>query len=346
MKNINVEAAKMLEIAASDEFTDLLVSICDLCACETGAEAEFVAQWNLQCREPLYLSVKSKEKPQETEFDPVGKSHFAHWDYGNESGFLYFLHEDKKFTLSPATLETIETAVRINAEMAEKKCDWRSEAAIRILGINNHDILNTLSAVLGITQILEMNESSSVKVVQSVETINKLAVNFENTAKTLMRILRGEPIEYEKKPVDLTALYTALLNKNKKGYAYLQLALDFEVEAGISVNSDEKKLLLILSELLQNASDSFGNNENGGKINARIFTQNGDIVISVVDTGLGIDYDSQRYLTTKFFTRKFKRPGLGLTKIRRFAEDWGGKIFFSSVPAKGTSVEVRFPSVL
>jgi signal transduction histidine kinase len=343
----NAEIVKMLDIAASEEFTDLLAAICKVCscACDKQGDVRFVASWNVACRQPLFLLVKTGEKPVAIEFDPKDKSYFVQWSIGEESGFLYFCGDEEKFLLPESAISAIETGIRINVEAAVKKVEWGVEAATRILGITYHDVRNAFGTISGVAQLLEMDEGENERVSGSLSSINEILGNFDVQSKTLMYILRNEPINYENEPVDVSSLYNGVLVKNKRVYRYSQVELDFEVEENIKTRGDEPKIAQILSELLLNASDSFENSDKGGKITVRVFTRDSECVVSVKDTGFGIDYDSQRYLTTKFFTRKFKRPGLGLAKVRRFVEDWGGRFLFSSEPEKGTFVEAKFPIV-
>jgi signal transduction histidine kinase len=346
MEKLSVLIAKMLDVAASEEFTDLLVAISELCVCASeNSELEFVALWNLPCREPLYLRVKSGEKPTTIDFNPEDKSYFIKWTVSDESGVLYFVDDEKKFILPEHVISAIEIAVKVNVETSVKKVDWGIEAATRTLSIVHHNARNVFGTISGVSQLLEMDEIGNERICSSLNSINEVIANYDISSRTLMLILRNEPLSYEKDFVELSFAFNAVLNKNKRVYAYSQIDLEYDVEDNITTIGDEQKIMQIFSELLLNASDSFENSDKGGIISVKVFSDNSDCVISVKDTGFGIDYDSQRYLTTKFFTRKFKRPGLGLTKVRRFVEDWGGRFIFSSEPEKGTFVEVRFPTV-
>jgi signal transduction histidine kinase len=341
--DVNEKIIKMFDVAVNEEFTDLLSAISSVIvsACEKD-EIEFVALWNVPCRKPLFLRVKPNEKPDSTVFDPEGKSYFVKWDLCQESGYLYFDGDDK-FILLEYVINAIETAIKMNVETASKKVEWGVEAAARILGITYHDVRNAFGTVTGVMQLLEMDEAGNQKVQSRLSNINEILANFDDPNKTTMLILRNNPIIYKSDSVDIASVYDAILKKSKRVYAYSQIELDYDIENGLNTTGDEQKIMQILSELLFNASDAFENSEQGGKISVKVFKEFSNCVISVEDTGFGIDYDSQRYLTTKFFTRKFMRPGLGLTRVRRFVEDWGGYLQFVSEPGKGTSISAAFP---
>jgi signal transduction histidine kinase len=288
--------------------------------------------------------VKPKESPVEIDFDESGKSWFAKWKAGEESGFLYFAKERPAVT--EFVLDAISTAVRINAETTIKKVEWGVEAAARILGITDHDIRNTFGAITGTMQLLEMDNGENEKIKNCSNSIRDIFNRFDDANKTTMQILRKEQVAYESSIVDVSLIYNTILSKNKKVYSYSQVELDFNVAPNIKTKGDEYKITQILSELLFNAADSIEICEKGGKISVRISVVDSKCVITVEDTGFGMDYDSQRYLTMEFFTRKYKRMGMGLVRVRRFVEDWGGSLQFASKPQEGTSITACFPIVL
>ncbi len=69
------------------------------------------------------------------------------------------------------------------------------------------------------------------------------------------------------------------------------------------------------------------------------------IVITIRDTGIGMDAETLRRLSEPFFTRwpDGHGTGLGLTISRGIVERHGGQITFDSHPGQGTTVTVRLP---
>ncbi|MEW6429007.1 MAG: ATP-binding protein [Thermodesulfobacteriota bacterium] len=68
-------------------------------------------------------------------------------------------------------------------------------------------------------------------------------------------------------------------------------------------------------------------------------------VLSVRDTGKGIDPGALERITDPFYTTKDSkgRIGLGLPVVRRIMEMHGGRLVVRSVPGRGTTVELHFP---
>ena len=342
---LSKEIIKLFYVATRDEFTDLLSYISGFLGVSAGKlnGIELVALWNMPCREPLYLSVKYDAKPVAIDFNPENKNHLLKWRFNEESGCLY---ADENIEFKEFVLEAVMSAIQINIETAEKKVNWGDEAVVRVLGIAYHDVRNTFGTITGTMQLLRMDEKENERIQSSSDNINDVFNNFDESNKTIMAFLRNEPISYKKSLVDISSIYNTILSKNKRAYFYSQIDLEFNVEPNIKTIGDEPKIMQVLTEILFNASDSIEHCKEGGKISVNVSTTAQNCIINVKDTGFGMDYDTQRYLTTKFFTRKYKRLGLGIAKIRRFVEDWGGSITYASEPEKGTSVTVRFPIIL
>ena len=66
-------------------------------------------------------------------------------------------------------------------------------------------------------------------------------------------------------------------------------------------------------------------------------------MISVRDTGTGIAPEDLSRIFDPFFTSKTQGSGLGLTTVNRIVSDHGGEVKVSSVPGKGTEVEIFLP---
>jgi signal transduction histidine kinase len=103
----------------------------------------------------------------------------------------------------------------------------------------------------------------------------------------------------------------------------------------------------ILMNLLSNAVKF---TPEGGKIRlrARVLT-NGEIEISVIDTGIGIARSDLETVMAPFgqvesiLTRKFAGTGLGLPLTRSLVEIHGGELVIQSKQGLGTKVIIKLP---
>ena len=69
------------------------------------------------------------------------------------------------------------------------------------------------------------------------------------------------------------------------------------------------------------------------------------VLISIRDTGVGIQVEKQPLVFDLFVTNKRGGTGLGLAIARRVALDHGGHIDFDSMPGQGTSFHLWLPAL-
>jgi two-component system nitrogen regulation sensor histidine kinase NtrY len=73
----------------------------------------------------------------------------------------------------------------------------------------------------------------------------------------------------------------------------------------------------------------------------RIAEPNGDLVIEISDTGIGLPAERGR-LTEPYMTTRAKGTGLGLAIVKKIVEEHLGRIEFDDAPGGGTTVRLVF----
>ncbi len=109
---------------------------------------------------------------------------------------------------------------------------------------------------------------------------------------------------------------------------------DFDAEADLPAVSDDLRILLFRSarELMFNTIK----HANAVNLSVKVFTNEGDIVMTVQDDGKGFDTEGPA---------KSSRQGSGLFSIRQHLQNINGSLSIASQPGKGTIATVRAPCV-
>jgi two-component system NtrC family sensor kinase len=81
----------------------------------------------------------------------------------------------------------------------------------------------------------------------------------------------------------------------------------------------------------------------GGQLTVSTTQEEGDAVITFVDTGSGIDEADLERIFEPFYTTKERGTGLGLAITRQIIEQHHGSIQMTSRPKHGTTVTIRLP---
>ncbi|MDP6037017.1 MAG: ATP-binding protein, partial [Candidatus Latescibacteria bacterium] len=112
------------------------------------------------------------------------------------------------------------------------------------------------------------------------------------------------------------------------------------------VNTDEDKLRHALGNLLSNAVKF----TDEGEIGVRVRMAQDQLVISVLDTGVGMPQESLATIFDEFQQVKGSTPGskgtgLGLAIVKQYTELLGGRVSVESEVGRGTTFTLRMPMV-
>jgi len=217
----------------------------------------------------------------------------------------------------------------------------------------SHELRNPLSMIIGFSdEILERPHAYTSRLPQDLlEDVTAIRRNSKHLARLVDDVLDLSQVDagymtlfVEKTPirevVEEAAEAVALLFK-KKG---LTLSVDIPHDYP-SVDCDRARIRQVIINLLSNAGRF---TETGG---ARIHgtLRNEMIVVSVTDTGSGVDHTTAGRLFQPFqqadpsLRRRHGGTGLGLAISKRFIEMHGGKIWLESELGRGTTVSFSLP---
>ena len=92
-------------------------------------------------------------------------------------------------------------------------------------------------------------------------------------------------------------------------------------------------------------------NTPGGRVDVNVSKlENGDVTLSVKDTGIGIAQKHQKRVFERFYrvdkshSKEIGGTGLGLSIVKHGAQHHGAKVKLESEPGKGTKITLTFPA--
>lgn len=120
-----------------------------------------------------------------------------------------------------------------------------------------------------------------------------------------------------------------------------EISIQFSAGNIPTLSFDSTQMSEVLHNLLQNARDAI---EGPGKIEVETSRDSTQwVLLSVKDTGKGMEQNVREQIFVPYFTTKAKGTGLGLAIVHRIVTEHGGTIFVESAPSQGTKVEIRLP---
>ncbi|WP_305768715.1 ATP-binding protein [Candidatus Epulonipiscium viviparus] len=184
------------------------------------------------------------------------------------------------------------------------------------------------------SEIIKQNCTRLLKLVNNVIDMNKIESGFY-----IMHISKVNIVNLVEELTLSIRSYTEAKN--------IELIFDTEVEECI-VEIDIDSMERIILNLLSNAVKF---TPNGGKIDVRIYQDFPNVIISVKDTGRGIEADKLDIIFERFKqarTKKDKKEqgsGIGLSLVKSLVELQGGLVDVTSVVGEGSEFKVILQSV-
>lgn len=221
----------------------------------------------------------------------------------------------------------------------------RMEALGQLTGGIAHDFNNLLAAASGNLQLLQesgtRDEKINVRILRALDAVERAtAVTHRLLAFSRQQALLPENIELDVLLAGLVDLIGYSLGNT------IDLRIDLNA-SGAVVAVDPGQLENAVLNLAFNSRDAM---PDGGVLTIasyldRTGEENSDVVLTVVDTGMGMDEEVSLRAPEPFFTTKGigHGTGLGLSMVYGFVQQSGGRIGILSALGEGTKVEIRLP---
>ncbi len=145
--------------------------------------------------------------------------------------------------------------------------------------------------------------------------------------------------------VDVNEVIDGAIQGVRERAGRAKLTLDIAVaDDATTFAGDEARIRQVLYNLLSNA---VGFSRPGDTIHISCWRENGMMVFTVEDQGVGIPKDQQARVFERFESQshgsKHRGAGLGLSVVKSLVDLHGGDMVLDSEPGRGTKVTVRFP---
>jgi two-component system, chemotaxis family, CheB/CheR fusion protein len=207
-----------------------------------------------------------------------------------------------------------------------------------------HDFNNLLTGIMG-NASLSMEDLENP--VSLREHIGEILMSSERAALLVRQMLayagKGryliEPIDVSQQITEIVALIRTSIPRS------VQLVLQLDSDPP-RVDADRSQLHQLIMNLAINAAEAIG--EQPGTVtittsHTRI-NDEGQVVLTITDTGCGMDEATKSQMFDPFFTTKFTGRGLGLAAVMGIIRTHRGSISVDSAPGKGTTVAVVLPA--
>ena len=224
-----------------------------------------------------------------------------------------------------------EELIRVQYEKLKESDNMKNE----FINVAAHELRTPIQPILGLTEVLR----SKIKEPQQQELLD---ITIRN-AKRLQRLtddildvtkIESKSLNLNKELFNLNDIITNAIEDiiakiAKKSHHANLIKLAYQPH-DIFLEADKARITQVVSNILSNAvkfTETNINEEERGIINISAERVDGQAIVSIKDTGTGIDPEIMPRLFEKFASKSYQGTGLGLYISKSIVEAHGGKIW-------------------
>ncbi|MFD1384267.1 response regulator [Rhodanobacter aciditrophus] len=275
-----------------------------------------------------------------------------------QSGELQILEErdrSESLRIESETLRIDAETHREQAELARDEAEKASLVKSEFLAKMSHELRTPLNAIIGLSEMMhedakEFGDEDYVEPLERVIRASKHLLSLINEILDISKIESGK-MEIYPENADLDALVTEVIETAETLVKDKPIAFTLDKDTLGRAVVDPTRFKQVLFNLISNAIKF----TDQGEVGVAATMHDGDVKISVTDTGPGISEEQLSTLFKEFVqldsksNRKHEGTGLGLAISRKFAQMMGGNITVTSELGKGStftfSIPLRLPKV-
>jgi len=219
------------------------------------------------------------------------------------------------------------------------------------VNIAAHELRTPIMPILGMTDILEAQylHADEIKLKRKdFDIISRNARRLEKLATDILDVTRIETqsLQLHKESLNVREIIELAVDDIKRQFTNNNVSFQVSADHNLVIYADRGRLIQVLINLLSNSAKF--TDEGTITIRARIEVKEPKLLISVIDTGIGIDPDIMPRLFTKFVSKSGEDraqigSGLGLFVSKSIVEAHGGKIWAENNEVRGTAFHVELP---
>ncbi len=203
-----------------------------------------------------------------------------------------------------------------------------------------HEIGTPMSVILGRAEYL-MHRTGDEATKKGLSTIVTQVERITKVMNQLLAIARRRPAE--RRAVNLRQAIEENLEMFRERLSRHRIQVEIAFAESVPlISADADQMSQVFLNLIMNAIHAM---PDGGTLRVEGTQVNGNLRISLADTGHGIPAEHLSRIFDPFFTTKEtgKGTGLGLTVVKGIIEEHGGTITVTSEPGRGTTFTITLP---
>lgn len=244
--------------------------------------------------------------------------------------FILIAAAGVSYALAGYTLRPIQQSVEAQKKFSENA---------------SHELRTPIAVMKNDAEVLLRNPHASKELVHStlksnIEEMDRMSKMIEDLL-VLARSQNGTGASFT--TINFVAIAQNMVKKLQPLAERKGVTLEMSHDVALSIKGNTAGIERVLVNLLQNAIE---HTSKGGSVKVRLAQSNGKAIITISDTGSGIDEKDLPHIFDRFYKGDGTNgSGLGLSIVKEIVHQHQGKVELDSVKGLGTTVSVSLPSV-
>lgn len=210
---------------------------------------------------------------------------------------------------------------------------------------SSHDLIAPLKSVKGLITLAE-RETGENSQLEYLNMMNKSVIKLEEFIRSIMDYSVNSKQELIKQPVLLDQVIESIKGDLKYFDNSEQVALIKNYDLDLTLNTDQKRLFIVLSNLITNCVKYHNYQQDNPfvKVNVKVDKETEALYIEISDNGIGIDEQHIEKIFDMFFRAaesKNQGSGLGLYIVKDTVQKLDGEITVKSKVRQGTTFTIK-----
>jgi two-component system, OmpR family, sensor histidine kinase VicK len=212
------------------------------------------------------------------------------------------------------------------------------------INIAAHELRTPAQAVIGYAEMLkkfpDRNKNYEDAILRNAERLYGLVTKMLDVAR-----IESQSLTLDKTSIDLNEkIQNVIRDVSQQAHVnqHKKVPIIFEAKEPITISADKARMFQVFANLLNNALEF--TNDGNIVINASKSEKTNEAIVTITDSGTGLDPEIVPHLFSKFRTKSDKGIGLGLYIVKNIVEAHGGRIeAHNNINAKGATFTVLLP---
>jgi signal transduction histidine kinase len=223
--------------------------------------------------------------------------------------------------------------------VAKQQLEVHATMQKEFINIAAHELRTPTQAILGYAELLQTDPEERKEMIAG---IYRNSIRLQRLTSDILDVTRieSESLRLDKEEFNMGEVVEGVIRDANAQMSNGKIEFVYNVEESV-VHADRGRITQVFANLLDNAIKF----TKQGKIEITVYRANGDIAISIRDSGDGIDANIMPRLFSKFATKSDKGTGLGLFISRSIIDAHGGRIWcYNNSDGKGATFAFSIPA--